>query len=336
MNEAIVEKPLASFCVKSYNQKKHLIEALKGAFAQTYRPLEIVISDDGSTDGSWEYIQQAVEEFKKSHDDVPVIINHNSPNLGNLGNWQKCCELAHGELLVKADGDDISFPERTEEVMAFWVRDAKRAKIVSCGGIQIDPNGKELGRVEGKELFGAFCAYAKDLFLEFPYAVRFPRALDDTLYVARARMFGNVIIHVPKVLVKYRIGTGVSSALFDVRVPFERCVPLIVPAIRQGFIDVRYLKSLGHYVPEDLPRALTKDLRQHYDSAVLAGGAFSARILAFSRIQKENPCRCYTPLYFQRLCFLLPRRIGDVFLYFYTIPNYVRKIVLSWIRRNVC
>ena len=46
--------PLVSFCVKSYNQKELLKEALQGAFAQTYRPLEIVISDDGSTDGSWE------------------------------------------------------------------------------------------------------------------------------------------------------------------------------------------------------------------------------------------------------------------------------------------
>ena len=49
-----MDRPLVSFCLKSYNQKRYLKNALQGAFAQTYRPLEIVISDDGSKDGSKE------------------------------------------------------------------------------------------------------------------------------------------------------------------------------------------------------------------------------------------------------------------------------------------
>ena len=55
------EGPIVSFCVKCYNQERYIGEALEGAFAQTYRPLEIVISDDASTDLSWEIIQAAVE-----------------------------------------------------------------------------------------------------------------------------------------------------------------------------------------------------------------------------------------------------------------------------------
>ena len=55
-----MEGPLVSFCVKCYNQERYIGEALEGVFAQTYRPLEIVISDDASTDRSWEIIQAAV------------------------------------------------------------------------------------------------------------------------------------------------------------------------------------------------------------------------------------------------------------------------------------
>ena len=57
------DKPLVSFCLKSYNQKEFLKEALEGAFAQTYRPLEIVISDDASTDGSVELILDRVRQW---------------------------------------------------------------------------------------------------------------------------------------------------------------------------------------------------------------------------------------------------------------------------------
>ena len=62
------EGPLVSFCVKCYNQERYIGEALEGAFAQTYRPLEIVISDDASTDRSWEIITEAVAKSRHRPD----------------------------------------------------------------------------------------------------------------------------------------------------------------------------------------------------------------------------------------------------------------------------
>ena len=76
---------LVSFCVKCFNQERYIGEALKGAFAQTYRPLEIVVSDDASTDRSWDVIEAAVAEYRRRPDAADVVLNRNASNLGNLG-----------------------------------------------------------------------------------------------------------------------------------------------------------------------------------------------------------------------------------------------------------
>ena len=60
------DKPLVSFCMTNYNQIEYFRDALLGAFAQTYSPLEIVISDDHSTDGSDVMIRQMIERYKNS------------------------------------------------------------------------------------------------------------------------------------------------------------------------------------------------------------------------------------------------------------------------------
>ena len=45
-----MEKKLVSYCLFAFNQEKYINEAIKGALNQTYSPLEIIISDDCSTD----------------------------------------------------------------------------------------------------------------------------------------------------------------------------------------------------------------------------------------------------------------------------------------------
>ncbi len=44
--------PKVSVCIPTYNRKDYLKEALESVFAQTYKDYEVVIVDDGSTDGT--------------------------------------------------------------------------------------------------------------------------------------------------------------------------------------------------------------------------------------------------------------------------------------------
>jgi glycosyltransferase involved in cell wall biosynthesis len=64
--------PLVSFIVVAYNQDKYIKEAVLGAFSQTYQPLEIILSDDGSSDLTFEIMQDMVEKYVGPH---KIILN---------------------------------------------------------------------------------------------------------------------------------------------------------------------------------------------------------------------------------------------------------------------
>ena len=70
--------PLVSICIPSYNGEKWIREAIDSALAQTYKPLEIVIVDDASTDNTLEIIQ--------SYRDPRIRIEVNKKNLGQNKN----------------------------------------------------------------------------------------------------------------------------------------------------------------------------------------------------------------------------------------------------------
>ncbi|MBR1871017.1 MAG: glycosyltransferase [Kiritimatiellae bacterium] len=61
-----LEKPLVSFCISCYNQERYIAQALESAFAQTYGNMEIVISDDCSTDGTVGAIKDAIAKYQKT------------------------------------------------------------------------------------------------------------------------------------------------------------------------------------------------------------------------------------------------------------------------------
>ena len=50
-------RPLVSVIIPVYNGTNYLGEAVASVFAQTYQPIELIIVDDGSTDGTWKLIQ---------------------------------------------------------------------------------------------------------------------------------------------------------------------------------------------------------------------------------------------------------------------------------------
>ena len=56
--------PLISFVLLAYKQEKYIREAVEGAFAQTYSPLEIILSDDASPDGTFEIIQEMAAAYQ--------------------------------------------------------------------------------------------------------------------------------------------------------------------------------------------------------------------------------------------------------------------------------
>lgn len=103
------KSPLVSVLLISYNQEKYIKEALEGALNQDYSPLEIIISDDCSKDGTFQIIEEMVSVYRGNH---KIVINRNSSNIGLGPNFTKAMSLASGEWVVAMAGDDISYPHR--------------------------------------------------------------------------------------------------------------------------------------------------------------------------------------------------------------------------------
>ena len=113
----LVEKPLVTFALFAYNQEKFITEAVEAAFAQTYQPLEIIISDDGSSDKTYEIIVSLVQRYQGPH--IVRAIQTES-NKGILSHVLSVVNKSQGALIVVAAGDDISEANRVILLVEAW------------------------------------------------------------------------------------------------------------------------------------------------------------------------------------------------------------------------
>lgn len=112
--------PLVSFCIFSYNQENFITDALEGAVSQDYDNLEIIVSDDCSTDNTPQIIDNFVSNYKGKHQ---IIVNKNEHNMGIAKHVCKILyEKAKGDILVVAAGDDKSLPNRTSMTVEYFNR----------------------------------------------------------------------------------------------------------------------------------------------------------------------------------------------------------------------
>ena len=121
------DRPLVTFALFAYNQEQYIREAVEGAFSQTYEPLEIILSDDCSTDRTFEAMQEMAAAYVGPHE---VRVRRNGMNLGTIDHVITVAKEAKGELLVVAAGDDVSLPARTSQICAVW-RDNRPFAIIS-------------------------------------------------------------------------------------------------------------------------------------------------------------------------------------------------------------
>ena len=211
-------RPLISFVLVCYKQEHFVREAVAGAFAQTYSPLEIILSDDCSPDGTFAVMEEMAEAYRGPH---RVVLNRNPKNLGMIGHINRVVELAQGEFIVPAAGDDISLPQRTETVVRLWQESGGRAKSIYSDVIALQQDGDrayhftaqpERNALEHQlrtgfcNVLGASQCYHRSLF-DFFGPIPASVAEEDHVLPFRAALLGEVA-YCPEALVKYRIHVG--------------------------------------------------------------------------------------------------------------------------------
>lgn len=103
-------KPKISIVMISYNNKNFIAEAIETVVGQTLQPYELVLSDDGSTDGTWEVIETFVDKYPKI-----IKAKKNEKNLGIVANLMATFARSTGDWVVFCAGDDRFHPTMLEK-----------------------------------------------------------------------------------------------------------------------------------------------------------------------------------------------------------------------------
>jgi glycosyltransferase involved in cell wall biosynthesis len=208
----VVHEPiLASFVVCAYNQEKYIREAVEGAFSQTYSPLEIILSDDCSTDSTFEIMQEMARNYKGPH---KIILNRNEKNLGIAGHVNRTFELMNGEIWIAAAGDDISLPQRVYALMTAFANNPSWMAVVSSVELFGIKSGVVYSIYQNRKQSilsccwdpppprGCSAAYRRQVWSRFP-PLSSDCLAEDMPLSFRAGLLG-ISASIPDVLVKYR------------------------------------------------------------------------------------------------------------------------------------
>lgn len=214
------ERPLVSLLVFAYNQEAYIEEAIAGAFAQTYSPLQIMLSDDCSPDTTLAVMERMAQDYQGPH---KVVLVRRPRNLGLIGHVNQLLDLANAQIMVIAAGDDISLPSRVERTVDLF-RKEPAALLVHSDALTIDAEGRQgpivrapIGEqtdpaalaTAGAIYVGATAAVHRDLILKFGHITE-ARAFEDLVMGFRAALLGG-LRYLPEPLLQYRTDIGLSS-----------------------------------------------------------------------------------------------------------------------------
>lgn len=120
-----MDNPLVSICIPTFNGAQFITKALDSAISQTYTNLEIIISDDASSDATLVII-----ESYKSKTTIPInIYNHKPKGIG--ANWNNSIKKANGTYLKFLFQDDVLYPTCISEMVKV-LENNKKVGLVAC------------------------------------------------------------------------------------------------------------------------------------------------------------------------------------------------------------
>jgi glycosyltransferase involved in cell wall biosynthesis len=220
-------QPLVSILVITYNSSKYIVETLNSAQNQSYNNLELIITDDCSTDNTFNICEEWINQNSGCFKNVKLV--RPEKNLGIAGNCNYGLKFCHGEWVKLIAGDDILLPDCLEEYNKFALNYKESSFIFSFPRILLLPANesqllkKELAYKE-KSFFFEMDSWQQHLYLinhDLPmsastfYFNRYEMVKvggfdenymeeDRPLYMSLTRR-GYQLMNIPKSLVEYRI-----------------------------------------------------------------------------------------------------------------------------------
>lgn len=124
---------MISICIASYNGEKYIEEQLRSILLQIDINDEIIISDDGSSDGTLEI----VKEFQKKYKNIFLV---EGPHLGVIKNFENALLKAKGDIIFLCDQDDVWYENKVSTIVKGFQN--KNIYLILHDANIIDENGK--------------------------------------------------------------------------------------------------------------------------------------------------------------------------------------------------
>jgi glycosyltransferase involved in cell wall biosynthesis len=127
-----------SVCIPNFNYGNYIGETIDSVLNQDYKDVEVLISDNNSTDNSWEVIQEYVKK------DARVKAHQNVTNLGFAGNLDPASANASGDVMILLSSDDVMNPGALSIFKKLKDIEGDNFAIAGTGCQKIDSEGKDL------------------------------------------------------------------------------------------------------------------------------------------------------------------------------------------------
>ena len=200
---APAREPLVTCIVPVYNGEAFIGQALASIVAQSYRPIEIVVVDDGSTDGTADAVAACGLDVRYRRQD----------NAGGAAARNQGIRTAHGEFVAFLDADDLWPPEKLRrQVSRFTARPELEISLAHVQNFWMPEVDEERIGLRGHRRTGAVPGYSAGTLVTrretFARLGLFNDALrhgDQTEWFLRARERGAVVEVLPDVLLNRRL-----------------------------------------------------------------------------------------------------------------------------------
>lgn len=243
-------QPLVSVLMSVHNDLQYLRESIDSILYQTFGDFEFILIDDGSTDGSG--------DFLKDLSDPRVALVVNPSNIGLTASLNRGLEIARGKYLARMDADDISEPQRLHRQVEFLEAHANIG-IVGCSRHLIDDGGKTIAIAPALEndLAIRWKCLMGNPFAHPTVMIRRQALLDNALqydpsfrtaqdYELWTRLLPRMqAANLPEPLVRYRLRNGISRGSKTQQLAnHDRIIRLAIQRLLPGF----------HLDPADIPQ----------------------------------------------------------------------------------
>jgi GT2 family glycosyltransferase len=148
-----MENPLVSIIMPAFNHVEYIDEAIESIINQTYSNIQLVIRDDGSTDGTAEKITQWAEKYPNK-----IVYLGSGENVGLPNNWNLILQKVTGEYVVAIASDDFLYPTAIQKRLEYLLEHPEIDVLTTDFNV-IDDRGKCFTGMEKLKLVPQFTRF---------------------------------------------------------------------------------------------------------------------------------------------------------------------------------